>query len=77
MSDSENKISIELTRAQSLVLFEFLSRYSDEDKFIIDHPSEERVLWHLQCYLETILVEPFQDNYSILLEKAQKEIVKE
>ena len=64
---SEDDIQISLTKDEALVLFEMLSRFSDTDKLSIEHQSEERVLWNLQCVLEKIMVEPFKLNYSELL----------
>jgi len=54
------------------VLFEFLSRYSDEDKLIVEDQAEQRVLWDVQCVLEKELVEPFMPNYSALLDSARE-----
>ncbi len=54
------------------MLFEFLSRYSDEDKLIVEDQAEQRVLWDVQCVLEKELVEPFMPNYSALLDSARE-----
>lgn len=40
-------------------------------------PAEERVLWDICSQLESILVEPFNENYAELLVKASKELLKE
>lgn len=64
-----------MTKEESLVLFEFLSRFSDKDsKLTIEDQAEERILWNLCCDLEKILVEPFQDNYSEILEQAREKV---
>ena len=68
------KIAIELTPSEALVLFEFLTRFSDEAVLKLEDQAEERVLWNLCASLESILVEPFADNYTDLLEKARAEI---
>ena len=64
-------VKIELNPDQALVLFEFLSRYSDTDQLIIEDPSEQRVLWNICCDLERFLVEPFESNYNELLQAAR------
>jgi len=68
------KISLELTSSEALVLFEFLSRFSDDDELKLEDQPEERVLWDLCASLESILVEPFAENYIELLEKARAEV---
>lgn len=68
---SRDPIKIELNDDQALVLFEFLSRFSDTDELKIEDQSEERVLWNMCCELEKILVEPFSKNYGELLEAAR------
>lgn len=68
------KVSIELTRSEALVLFEFLTRFSKDNVLKLEDQAEERVLWDLCCSLESILVEPFAKNYPDLLEKARAEI---
>ena len=68
---SEEEIKISLTKDEALVLFEMLSRYSDSEKLNIEHQSEERALWNLNCLLEKQLVEPLKENYSELLQAAR------
>jgi hypothetical protein len=70
----EERIEISLTKNESLVLFEFLKRFSIEGKLTINNQSEERVLWNLLCGLEKILVEPFQENYKEVLSKARLDL---
>jgi hypothetical protein len=69
----DEDISIKLSKAEALVLFEFLSRYSNEDKLIIEDQAEQRALWNLQCVLEKELMETFiMANYSELLASARE-----
>lgn len=70
----EEEIQISLTKDEALVLFEMLSRFSDTEKLNIEHQSEERALWNLNCLLEKILVEPFKSNYAELLQAAQERL---
>ena len=69
---SESRIQLELNFDEALVLFEFLSRYSETDRLSIDDQSEQRVLWNLCCDLEKELVEPFSSNYEQLLNEARR-----
>jgi hypothetical protein len=70
----KDKIKIELTKDEALVLFEFLSRFSESENLDIQHQSEERVLWNLTCSLEKILVEPFKENYDEILNLARERL---
>ena len=69
-----DKITIQLTKNEAIVLFNFLSNFSNSEKLEIEHQSEERVLWNLCCDLEKILVEPFQENYKEILEVARESV---
>jgi hypothetical protein len=70
----EEDIKILLTKDEGLVLFEMLSRYSESERLNIEHQSEERALWYLQCILEKVIVEPFKPNYSQLLQAARERL---
>ena len=71
---SEEKICVELSRAEALVLFEFLYRFSDKEQLAIADQAEERVLWNIHGSLEQTLVEPFMRNYDELLEEARGQV---
>jgi hypothetical protein len=71
---SEEKVSIKLSRAEALVLFELLSRFGETEKLQITELSEKKVLWDIQCFLEKTLTEPLQINYQELLESAREEV---
>jgi hypothetical protein len=64
-------VKIELNSDEALVLFEFLSSFSDTDQLKIEDQAEKRVLWNIYSDLEKTLVEPFQENYAELLEAAR------
>lgn len=70
----EEKIQINLNKDEAIILFEFLSRFSNEDILEISDQSEERVLWNIQCDLEKILSEPFSEKYKEILENARDRI---
>lgn len=67
-------IEIKLSKNEALVLFEFLSRYSEKDILGIEDQSEARVLWNLTALLEKVLVEPFQGTYLEMINSARNEL---
>ena len=72
-----SNVNLTLSKDEALVLFEFLSRFSDEEKLEIKGKSEEQVLWNVQASLEKLLSEPFGKEYSSLIEKARKNLTYE
>lgn len=64
-------VRLELTADEALVLFEFLSRYSDSDSLSLVDQAEQRALWNLCCLLESRLVEPFCPDYAALVTAAR------
>ena len=72
-----SNVNITLSKDEALVLFEFLSRFSEEDNLEIKDKSEEQVLWNVQASLEKLLPEPFKKEYSTLIEKARKNLTYE
>jgi hypothetical protein len=73
-SAPDQKVVIELSKSHALVLFEFLSRFSQDGKLEILDPAEERVLWDLCSDLEKTLVEPFSPDYLELLQRAREAV---
>ncbi|HEV2217000.1 MAG TPA: hypothetical protein VGV88_05435, partial [Candidatus Dormibacteraeota bacterium] len=73
-------VTISLTKAEALVLFEWLHlNEAREDSFTTDHydihdPSDRAALWSLSGALERTLVEPFLSNYNGLVEAARAEL---
>ena len=70
-SMENGKIDITLTRDEAIVLFEFLSRFSDNNELSIKHPAEVTVLWRLTGLFEKILSEPFRSDYLQLVAAAR------
>lgn len=70
-SGSNDIVSVRLPRNHALVLFDFLSRYSDTDRLEIVDQAEQRALWDLGADLETVLAEPLRDDYQRVLEEAR------
>ena len=71
--DNES-LKIEITKNEALVLFEFLSRYSDTDILSIKHAGEKQALLNLACTFEKTLPEPFSSDYKKTLESARQKI---
>lgn len=67
-------VSITLERHVALVLFEFLSRFSDTDDFMAEEPADQVAIWMLVASLESILVEPFDPKYEELLKHARRRV---
>jgi len=73
-NQTPKEIQISLTDDEALVLFEFLSRFSETDSLTIEDQAEERILWNLCCDLESVLVEPFKEDYANILAQARQNI---
>jgi hypothetical protein len=67
----EDRIRIELSTDEALVLFEFLHRYGDSDTLEVVDQAEQRVLWDVLALLEKTLVAPFDPDYNRLLAEAR------
>ena len=74
IDDSEEKVIIELSKSEALVLFEFLYRTSDDDSLTMADQAEQRALWNLESVLEKALAEPFLPNYKELLDQAKERV---
>lgn len=70
------KIRLELSNEEALVLFEWLAEVEDRTG-LFSHPSEQKVLWSLEGQLESILVEPFADNYAALVDSARRMVAED
>jgi hypothetical protein len=71
---SEN-INITLSHDEALVLFEFFSRYEDDDDdFKLRHNAEYLAFMRISAQLDKALVEPFQPQYLELLRAARDRV---
>ena len=68
----EQSVTVTLTGDEALVLFDWLARTSEAGEPVpfVDQ-AEQRVLWDLECTLESVLVQPFADHYAALLDAAR------
>ena len=71
---SQDTITIELTKDEALVLFEFLANLDDKNATTFEDQAEQRVLWNIHCDLESILAEPFRPDYLEILKVARDKV---
>ncbi len=73
MSMEDEKITIELTKAEAWVLSEWLYRFNKNDDMnpdLFNDQAEQRALWNLEAVLERILALPPDKDYAGVLEEA-------
>ena len=68
------KVIITLSRDEALVLFEFLSRFTEQQQLDIRDRAEQRVLWDILADLESALPEPLAHDYDEQLQRARESI---
>ncbi len=70
-------VNIQLSQEEAIVLFEFFRRFNEmDDSSRFEDPSEQRVLWNIECTLERELSEPFRADYQEIVKKA-REVVRD
>jgi hypothetical protein len=67
----DGKVTIELSDAEALVLFDWIKRFNEMESNDFEDQAEERVLWNLEALLEKRLVVPLTSEYKTLLMKAR------
>jgi hypothetical protein len=75
-----DEITVTLDRSVALVLFDFLSRTTDEEdgeplNGALHHKAELPALWATLAALESVLTEPFANDYAAIVKAARKEVV--
>jgi hypothetical protein len=78
MAASED-VTVVLDRSVALVLFDFLSRTTDEEDGeplaeALQHPAELPALWATLTALEEALTEPFEADYGKRLRAARNDV---
>ena len=71
---TDGTATVTMTRAEALVLFDFLSRFDQNQQLDIRDRAEEFVLWHVHGAFERVLVEPFAADYVKKLEAARETV---
>lgn len=74
-TDVQSDTTIALSRAEALVLFEYLAR-TDPSESLIKHPAEGIVLNRIEGQLEKSLAEIFQVDYHQQLARAREEVAR-
>ncbi len=67
-------VSLRLTRAEALVLFEWLARSDKAGSYAFSDPAEKCVLWRVEGQLEKALPEPFLAEYLDRVTAARAEV---
>ena len=73
-TQTAHEVVLELTSSESLVLFELVSRFSEQEKLSVEDPAEAKVLNKVCGLLEKQLVEPFEKNWLSLLDQARRTV---
>ena len=72
----KDKLSLNLTKNEALVLFDFLSRFNQsENNIIFEDKAEQKIFWTIEALLEKQLTEPFLPNYKTLLSRQEKKFL--
>ena len=72
VADSSDRITIHLTSDEALVLFDWLHRCEERDRWVQpEHRAKQVALWNLSALLERELVQPFDHDYVRSVEAAQ------
>jgi hypothetical protein len=71
---ANNKVTLELSREEALVFFEWLTRFNKAEWVSFDDQAEQRVLWDIEGMLESTLVEPLDPKYNELLAAARAKV---
>jgi hypothetical protein len=70
-----NEVTIRLNKDEALVLFEFLSRFNENDNNeMFEDQAEQKTLWIIEGQLEKILVEPFMSDYKNIIQNARNRV---
>jgi hypothetical protein len=72
--DPSTDVQISLTADESVVLFEFVRRFSDSDDLTIVDQAEQRALWNLCCILERGALAPLEGDWPDLLQQARERL---
>jgi hypothetical protein len=65
------QVQLELSREEAPVLFDWMSRFDERKDVVFEDSAEQRVLWDIECMLESALVEPLQPDYNELVARAR------
>ena len=72
---NHQKVLLELTRCEAIVLMQLLMRFRDKELLMIEHESEEQLLWDMCCMIEDKLPELLDPGWSDLLDRARATVL--
>ncbi|KPN70578.1 hypothetical protein [Neisseria sp. 83E34] len=64
---------VKLNSYEALVLFEWLVKFNEHHK--LPDEAEQKILYNFESILESVLVEPFLENYVELINTAKNHII--
>jgi hypothetical protein len=76
MNDTKDSIQVTLARHEALVLFEWLASLDEKSGVPLDE-AEQKVVWHLEGQLETLLTEVVAADYKDRVLIAKKAVLGE
>lgn len=68
------ELTLKLSREEAIVFYDWLCRYNASENHSFEDQAEQRVLWNMECMLESVLMEPFSPNYREILATAREKI---
>jgi hypothetical protein len=71
----ETPVILELTRAEAIVLIEFLMRFRDKERLAVEHEAEEQLLYDLCAAVENKLPELFDPQWRALVERSRAAVL--
>lgn len=72
--EDEKEVLLSLSPDEALVFFDWLSRMNEGEELSFAHQAEQRVLWDIECDLESTLAGPFPSDYAQLLDAARERV---
>jgi hypothetical protein len=69
-------VTIKLSPAEALVLFEWLARSDNDHSIQTEHPAELKALWRLEGELEGKIDNLFSKEYRVALQEARSELIR-
>ena len=73
ITKKSNDYIIKLNNYEVLVFFDWLVKFVENNE--INDEAEQKILYDLECLLESTLEEPFMENYKNLIYIAKKSII--
>ena len=73
ITKKSNDYIIKLNNYEDLVFFDWLVKFVENNE--INDEDEQKILYDLECLLESTLEEPFMENYKNLIHIAKKSII--